>query len=160
MWHGNCFRATPFEMSKCQRQRFQSNLSVYFFVLTHQPNFQRMDIYRLKPILTFTCHLLNSKSIILKALYGPLLCTTRCTSSPYTGSKLISSTAAAVVLCNGGLWEEKRRFVVTGATLMAVASHKLYALVFASSLEKIRAGDRASPFILEPIWDEPRKMTA
>lgn len=137
--------------------------AIYLFTVLHwriSPIFRGWTSIGWKPILTFTCHLLNSKSIILEALCGPLLCTTRCTSSPYTGSKLISSTGAAAVLCNGGLWEEKRRFVVTGATFMAVASHKVYAFVFASSLDKITACDRASTFTLEHIWDEPRKMTA
>lgn len=114
-------------------------ISVYRFVLMHQHGYRSNDVYKLKPILTFTRHWLNSRSIISKALCGPLLCTTRRTSSSYTGSKLISSTSAAV-LCNSGLWEEMLCFVVCGewdGAFRAVAARSTYGFIFASSLDKI-----------------------
>lgn len=114
-------------------------ISVYRFVLMHQRGYRSSDVYKLKPILTFTRHRLNSRSIILKALCGPLLCTTRCTSSSYTGSKLISSTSAAA-FCNSGLWEEMLCFVVCGewdGAFRAVAARSTYGFIFASSLDKI-----------------------
>lgn len=114
-------------------------ISVYRFVLMHQHGYRSSDVYKLKPILTFTRHRLNSRSIILKALCGPLLCTTRCTSSSYTGSKLISSTSAAA-FCNSGLWEEMLCFVVCGewdGAFRAVAARSTYGFIFASSLDKI-----------------------